>query len=130
MSFALRFTKGHLGWKKQEKGWSMTEEFEQFWNYYPRKVGKLDAIKAFSSVIRQGYKAEDISAGALAFAEMCRREGTEPRFVPYPATWLRAGRWMDETLGNYQPIDPERAAADKDKADRILRRGKYAVGMQ
>lgn len=103
----------------------MGTEFLEFWSAYPRKVGKLIAHQIFEAAIRRGYAASDIIVGAKAFAEMCRREHTEMQFVPHPKTWLRAGQWMDETLGSYQPIDPERAAADRDTADRLLKRGEY-----
>lgn len=33
---------------------------------------------------------------AEAFTALCRAEGTEPQFIPYPATWLNGERWLDE----------------------------------
>ena len=103
--------------------------FLDFWSVYPRKVGKLDALKAYSAMIRQGYSEAEILSGAVSFAEMCRQEHTEARFIPHPATWLRAGRWMDENITSFQPLDPRAIEEAKDKADRLLRRGKYSSGM-
>ena len=41
---------------------------------------------------------EAIVAGAEKFARLMIAEGKEPQYIPYPATWLRAGRWMDGEL--------------------------------
>ena len=68
--------------------------FSKFWSVYPRKVGKLDAEKAFNQMARR-YAAEDIVAGAERFAKQCAADGTDIKFIPYPASWTRAGRWMD-----------------------------------
>ena len=100
--------------------------FDDFWSVYPRKIGKLDAMKAYCSMTRAGYAEADILSGAVSFAEMVRQESTEKQFIPHPATWLRAGRWMDENLSGFQPLDPKAIAEAKDKADRFLKRGVYA----
>jgi len=68
--------------------------FAKFWSIYPRKVGKLDAEKAFNQMARR-YAPEAILAGAEAYARQWAADGTELRFTPFPGTWLRAGRWMD-----------------------------------
>ena len=68
--------------------------FSKSWAVYPRKVGKLDAEKAFNQMARR-YNPEAILAGAEAYARQWAADGIELRFTPHPATWLRAGRWMD-----------------------------------
>lgn len=70
------------------------EKFAQFWNSYPRKVGKLDAEKAFRQALRIS-SATDIVAGVEQYLQQVLKSRTELQFIPYPATWLRAGRWMD-----------------------------------
>lgn len=72
------------------------EQFEAFWKLYPRRVGKLDARKAWNR----------LKVTAATFAQMTEALGWQTnsrdwtrdggQFVPYPATWLRQGRWMDE----------------------------------
>ena len=71
------------------------ENFRRFYAAYPRKVAKLDAEKAFMQMTRR-YDAEEIILGAQKFAQTMAAEGKEQQFIPYPASWLRAGRWMDE----------------------------------
>lgn len=65
--------------------------FDDFWQIYPRRVAKLDAMKAFDKALKIA-PAADIIAGARRYAAIQR----EPQFTAFPATWLRAGRWMDE----------------------------------
>lgn len=66
--------------------------FEQFWNAYPKKVGKKAALKAWGQAIKEA-EAEIIVSGALAYAaDPTRKEA----YTAHPATWLNAGRWMDD----------------------------------
>lgn len=71
------------------------QEFEEFWNHYPRKVGKVQAMRAFLKATEQ-TPAEWVIEGA-------RRFGSDPnlpplQFIPYPATWLNRGSWEDGPL--------------------------------
>ncbi len=103
--------------------------FDDFWKSYPRRIAKIIARKAWDQMLRQGHKPEEIIAGAVCWAELCRVRGTEPQFIPHPSSWLRAGRWEDDELREYQPIDPVAAAEAKDRADRLLKRGQYRTDL-
>ena len=72
-------------------------DFNRFYAVYPRKVARLDAEKAWMQMTRQ-YDPADIIRGAEKFARLMASEGKEQQFIPYPASWLRAGRWMDGEL--------------------------------
>ena len=78
--------------------------FEDWWKLYPRKVGKLDAAKAYAAAIKKGATHDELALGIRAFCQLLLERGTDRSFVPYPATWLRDGRWMDEEIR--QSIDP------------------------
>lgn len=69
------------------------EAFNQFWSNYPRKVAKLEAVKAWKQMTRE-YSPEEIVAGLQR--NLPSLESREKQFIPHPASWLRAGRWMDE----------------------------------
>ena len=67
-------------------------EFEQFWEEYPRKVGKMATIKVW---LRTRPRIEDCLS-TLSWQKKSvewNREGG--RFIPHPATWLTQGRWED-----------------------------------
>lgn len=63
---------------------------EQFWNAYPRKVGKKAALRKVDAV----RKSAEISWVALR-AAIRRIERTDPQFIPHPLTWLTQGRYLD-----------------------------------
>lgn len=75
----------------------MADGFEKFYSVYPRKIARLDAEKAWRQMSRQ-YDPEKIIDGAEKFARLCDAEAKEKQYIPYPASWLRAGRWMDGDL--------------------------------
>lgn len=70
---------------------SAVSDFEQFWQAYPRRVARLAAEKAFMKARKRATLQELLDgiarykAGKPDYADYC-----------YPATWLNAGRWMDE----------------------------------
>lgn len=70
--------------------------FDEFWQGYPKRVGKDAARKAF----------EKRKPDALLTARMVQAVETQKRsrqwqeesgkFIPNPATWLNQGRWEDD----------------------------------
>jgi len=65
--------------------------FDKFWNSYPRKVGKEDAAKAYAKALKHVSLIEILEA-----LEKQKPQWRDPKFIPYPASWLNAGRWADE----------------------------------
>jgi len=68
-----------------------TADFDGFWAAYPRRVGKLDALKAYAKARAQASAAEILDG-------VKRYIANKPGYADWahPGTWLRAGRWMDE----------------------------------
>jgi hypothetical protein len=64
-------------------------ELLTFWDAYPRKVGKGAAKKALQKATRKTPFSE-ILAGLKA-----TKFSDDPKFIPYPATWLNEERWSD-----------------------------------
>jgi len=73
------------------------DEFDMFWNSYPRRKGKEDAVKAWSKVIERGIPATVVSSGAAAYRAECERTSKEKQYIKMPATWLNGGCWDDES---------------------------------
>lgn len=69
-------------------------EFAEFYEFYPRKVARGAAERAFVKA-RSLASQQEIVAGAKRYAEATR--GKEPEYVAHPATWLNAKRWLDES---------------------------------
>lgn len=72
-------------------------DFELFWEVYPRRKAKLDALKAWKQTEEVRPPIEQLLA---AVEEMIERHNwrDDPKgvYLPYPATWLRRGQFDDE----------------------------------
>jgi hypothetical protein len=75
---------------------------EQFWELFPNKVGKQDALKALESVRKNGkVKFSQMIAALKAYAAK-----RDDRPWCNPATWLRQGRWDDRPPASTAPSIP------------------------
>ena len=72
-------------WKKPSK------EFEQFWDLYPKKVGKKEAEEIFKSL-----NPEEQSAAVNNISRLYSQTPTQ--FVPKPSKYLSESRWEDEVI--------------------------------
>jgi hypothetical protein len=68
-------------------------DFDVFWNYYPKKVGKEAARKSWD---KMKPMLNDV-LGALHWqVESDQWSKSNGQFIPNPATYLNQGRWQDE----------------------------------
>lgn len=76
--------------------------FAEFWSAYPKKVGKIAALKA--------WKRCTADLGEVLNAINRQKLGTNwtkdgGQYIPNPATWINEGRWEDEEpRGTVTPI--------------------------
>ena len=85
--------------------------FENFWQAYPKKKNKGDAEKAFK-VIKPSEPLLEMMLIAIEKAKASvdwQKEGR--KYVPYPASWLRAKGWEDEYIS--PPSDNWTGLAEK-----------------
>jgi hypothetical protein len=68
-------------------------DFEAWYREYPRHEGRGQALKAYRAA-RKKLDADGLLAAARRARE--RYRGTEPKFIPLPATFLNGERWLDE----------------------------------
>lgn len=91
--------------------------FDRFWAAYPKKKAKDDARKAWAK------RNPDESLLAVMLRALGRQQQSPDwqkesgRYVPFPATWLNAGRWTDEAEVN-APIHATREACEHQPACR------------
>jgi hypothetical protein len=69
------------------------KQFDEFWEIYPRKVGKPQAKKAFRKALEE-ISLEEILSCTTAYR--LARRGEDPKFTKHPATFLNAKPWLDE----------------------------------
>jgi hypothetical protein len=72
---------------------AFAERFEEFWQAYPRKVGKPAALKAWKRI--RNATPETVIAGVQPWSSSWTAMKTDIKFVPHPATWLNDRRWED-----------------------------------
>lgn len=95
---------------RARKGGRSTD-FDAFWSAYPKKKSKDTAAKAFAKAMGR-IADHDPLAVILAGIERALPGWDDPRFIPYPATWLNAAGWEDEAPTIAKPR-PERPANDR-----------------
>ena len=72
---------------------SAPEAFTEFWALYPRKVGKIAALKAWRSTAPKIADVRSALAWQVTQPGWVKDAGA---FIPHPATWLNQRRWEDE----------------------------------
>jgi hypothetical protein len=80
-------------------------QFEEFWNAYPRKIAKPDAKRAFKAAIKK-------TSLPVLLAAIGSIDKSDPKFIPYPATWLNQERWADAALKTNGGSGPALAGDD------------------
>jgi len=69
-------------------------EFEKFWKIYPRNINKYATMQKFRIVIK-GYNFDKLLKATMIFAQQCKNNNTEEKFIPHGATWLSQKRYID-----------------------------------
>jgi len=80
---------------KKRKENNNTVAFSIFWESYPKKVGKVDAERAWNKV----KDKPEIDAILKSIEDHKRSEQwikENGQFIPNPATFINQGRWFDE----------------------------------
>ncbi|WP_318744805.1 MULTISPECIES: helix-turn-helix domain-containing protein [unclassified Corynebacterium] len=75
---------------------SRSDRFDEFWDAYPRKVGKKKARAKFAAAVKAAGDAQRVIDGAQRLA--ADPNLPEKQFIPHPTTWLERGGWDDEPL--------------------------------
>ena len=82
------------------------QDFERFWEAYPKKKSKGQAEKAWQKISLSEQLLETI----LSVIEIAKTsedwQKENGKYIPYPATWLNAKGWLDEyTPANKKPVE-------------------------
>lgn len=88
------------------------EHFNTFWQAFPRRVAKADALKAWGQ-INPTPELVDTMLDALQW--QTRQPGWVKdggAYVPYPASWLRGRRWEDEPFSTISPVGRRQKVPD------------------
>lgn len=70
--------------------------FTEFWQAYPKKVGKQAALKSWKRIKTTAELHDRIMKAIEAAKKTDQWQREAGRFIPNPSTWLNQGRWDDE----------------------------------
>ncbi|MCX7903251.1 MAG: hypothetical protein N2486_01960 [Caloramator sp.] len=83
------------------KGEAYTQEFETFWSHYPRHKEKKKAYRVWQTRLKEKHKPEDIIKAAINYAEYCKFNNLEERYIKLAATFLGPDKPFEEFI-NWQ----------------------------
>jgi hypothetical protein len=72
-----------------------TEEFEVFWQAYPRRMGKKAAFRNWNTRIKN-EPPERLILAAKNYAAYCASRNTGPNFTKLAATFLGPDKWYED----------------------------------
>lgn len=75
--------------------------FEEFWQSYPKKVGKDGALKSW---LKTKPRIDDVLQALAWQKESDQWRRSDGQFIPNPATYLNQGRWQDEQPADGSPF--------------------------
>lgn len=78
------------------------DRFADFWEMYPRKIGKAQAQKRWRLCIKT-VPAETILDGLRSQLPILKEKETQ--FIPHASTWLNQERWNDEPCDLGKPAE-------------------------
>lgn len=77
----------------------LSHGFASFWQRWPRRVARMEAVKAWNQVVKDDPETEDQIHAALDW-QVPIFEQRQPEHIPHAATWIRGRRWEDEPPTN------------------------------
>jgi hypothetical protein len=80
---------------------ALDDGFHEFWNHYPKKVGKDAAQKAWT---KKKPKVDEVIKALSWQVESAGWTKSNGDFIPNPATYLNEGRWKDEPVSEGVPF--------------------------
>lgn len=78
--------------------------FDQIYQEYPRKRGKLRGLRICRAQIKTPEDYENLKTALARFLDNCKSTGVEKKFIPYFSTFMSTWReWLDPETG--QSVD-------------------------
>jgi len=95
-SLGLKKESGEESEPQAEPVAAIEDAFQRFWSVYPRKVNEDDARRAFAVIEAADIEAVITRAELYALERTAAvRDGDDPKWTLYPATWLKKKKWKD-----------------------------------
>jgi hypothetical protein len=76
------------------------DKFDEFWNLYPKRVAKADALKAWNKAIKR-KSPEELLKLTKVYSEGKLPDQT---YIPYPASWLNKELYESVEVAEAKPL--------------------------
>lgn len=77
--------------------------FETVWSIYPRKKDKAAARKAYEARLRDGWTPDELLTAAQAYADECRKERREEKYIKHGSTFFGASTPFVDYVNKAEP---------------------------
>lgn len=89
--------------------------FEALWKAYPRKKEKAGAYKCYKARLADGFSEDELETAVKRYADECRRQKTELKYIKLAATFLGPSTPFTDYLGEAEENDTGRKTATGEK---------------
>ena len=94
-----------------EKASVYEQRFDEFWKYYPKKIGKGAARKAFVKRKPSQSLTKKMIDAVEKQKKSAQWQKEKGQFIPNPSTWINQERWEDEVEIKTTSQKPSRPAS-------------------
>ena len=95
---------------KDKRAKALEQRFDSWWQCYPKKRNRGQALKAWNLIKPDEELTEQIIAATEVARQTSDWQKEGGKYIPYPATWLRAQGWLDQFVVDIQSMATESEA--------------------
>ena len=116
--------------EKNVKKNTYTCEFEALWDAYPRKKEKAMAYKQYLARLNNGFSEDELMTAVKRYAEECRKNKTEQRYIKQGATFLGPNTPFEDYLRGGEAIGKPGRNTEPDETDIVRRAIEQGAGSE
>ena len=104
--------------------------FEALWDAYPRKKEKAMAYKQYLARLNSGFSEDELMTAVKRYAEECRKNKTEQRYIKQGATFLGPNTPFEDYLRGDVTVGKPGRNTEPDETDIVRRAIEQGAGAE
>lgn len=104
--------------------------FEALWDAYPRKKEKAMAYKQYLARLNNGFSEDELMTAVKRYAEECRKNKTEQRYIKQGATFLGPNTPFEDYLRGDVTVGKPGRDTEPDETDIVRRAIEQGAGSE